>query len=113
MYDGKWLDVPHTPGGVVVNLGTVLSHLTGGRWKAAIHRATRVGRGERLSMVIGALVPPNDLPLECLPGLCTDARPSSKTPPSVKEYLDARVRLQRPEKKSCDQDVVDFIDKLA
>lgn len=111
VYDGKWLDVPSVPGGIVVNLGTVLSRLTGGRWKAAVHRATRIGRKERMSLVLGALVPRNDLTLECLPHIC-GVESGERRQVSVKEYLDARVRLQRPDKSAEDQDIVRFIDEL-
>jgi len=109
-HKGQWLPVPYIPGGVVVNLGTVLSRLTGGRWQAAVHRATRVGLKERLSLVLGALIPDNELSLECLPDICGVPREGRKV--TVKEYLDARVRLQRPEKSAADADVVNFIDQL-
>jgi len=111
LHDGKWLAVPNIPGGVVVNLGTVLSGLTGGRWQAAVHRATRASNNERMSLVMGALVPRNDLSLECLPQIC-GSQTEKRRKVSVKEYLDARVRLQRPEKNPADRDVVDFIDQM-
>jgi len=112
MYKGRWLPVPTVPGGIVVNLGTVLSRLTGGRWHAAVHRATRSSRTERMSLVLGALVPNNELTLQCLPRLCGD-QPGTRRQILVKEYLDARTRLQRPEKSPGDEDVVNFIDDLA
>jgi len=112
LHNGTWLSVPNISGGIVVNLGTVLSRATGGRWHAAVHRATRAGRRERLSLVLGALVPRNDLVINCLPQVC-GPQSAGSSHISVKEYLDARVRLQQPEKDPQDLDVVRFVDELA
>ena len=106
-HQGKWVSVPVIPIWVVVNLGTVLSRLTGGLWQAAIHRATRRNHLERLSIVYGAMVPENNLILRDL--LSSEERHAI----TVKQYLDARVRLQRPDAKMDDKEIVEFIDHLA
>ncbi|XP_041365536.1 2-oxoglutarate-dependent dioxygenase citB-like isoform X2 [Gigantopelta aegis] len=36
--DGQWYDVPPRPGSLIVNIGDVLSQMTGGRLKATRHR---------------------------------------------------------------------------
>ena len=105
-HQGKWVPVPAIPNGVVVNLGTVLSRLTGGRWQAAVHRATRRNHLERLSIVYGAMVPQNNLILR---DLSSSEEGHAIT---VKQYLDARVRLQRPDAKMDDKEIVELIDHL-
>eukprot|EP00746_Dinoflagellata_sp_MGD_P045826 gnl/MRDRNA2_/MRDRNA2_212559_c0_seq1.p1 gnl/MRDRNA2_/MRDRNA2_212559_c0~~gnl/MRDRNA2_/MRDRNA2_212559_c0_seq1.p1 ORF type:complete len:338 (+),score=34.14 gnl/MRDRNA2_/MRDRNA2_212559_c0_seq1:115-1014(+) len=112
LHKQKWLPVPSIPGSIVVNLGKVFSKLTGGRWKAAMHRATRTTRKERMSIVLSALTPRNDLMLECLPQVC-GVESSEPHKISVKEYFDARVRLQRPDnpQRSEDYNLVSLVDQ--
>ena len=96
---------------VVLNGGTVLQRLTGGRWKAAIHRVARANSRERLSIVYGAMVPHNELELSSL--AVSDlgkSRDSRQHVVKVKEYLDARVRMQRPETDPRDSDLVAYVD---
>ena len=114
--DGEWLPVPvDLPNAIVLNGGTVLQRLTGGRWKAAIHRAARANPHERLSIVYGAMVPHNDLELSSLAvadlgtamaTAATAGRPVVK----VKDYLDARVRMQRPETDPRDSELIAYVD---
>ena len=113
LYEGEWLPVPaDVPNAIVLNGGTVLQRLTGGRWKAAIHRAARANRHERLSIVYGALVPSNDLELSSLAvadlGVAEPA--GQRKVIRVKDYLDARVRMQRPETDPRDSELVAFVD---
>ncbi|CAL4175397.1 unnamed protein product [Meganyctiphanes norvegica] len=46
--DGKWLDVPSRPGAMVVNIGILLSRISGGVLKATTHRVVDFG-GHRWS----------------------------------------------------------------
>lgn len=108
---GEWIPVPYVEGGVVLNLGTVLSIMTGGRWRAAIHRAARANRRKRLSIVYGAMVPDNGLRLTPLVGRGGEAGAERRVV-SVKAYLDARVRMQLPETDPEDRELVDFVDRL-
>lgn len=39
--DGSWMDVPHVPGSVVINLGEMLQIATRGRLRATVHRVLR------------------------------------------------------------------------
>ncbi|MCU1394181.1 MAG: oxidoreductase [Ilumatobacteraceae bacterium] len=36
--DGRWVDAPHVPGGLVVNAGDLLEMWSGRRWRSAHHR---------------------------------------------------------------------------
>ena len=100
-HEGEWIPIPYVEDGLVLNLGTVLSIMTNGKWKAAIHRAARMNPRERLSIVYGAMVPDNELYLN-----------EGERRVRVKDYLDARVRLQRPETDPKDHDLVEFVDKM-
>ena len=111
-YQGRWLPVPvDHPNAIVLNGGTVLQRLTGGRWKAAIHRAARANRRERLSIVYGAMVPDNDLELTSLAAPDLNAKGvGQQAIVRVKDYLDARVRMQRPEVDPRDRELIAFVD---
>lgn len=41
--DGQWMSVPPRPGSLVVNIGDLLSRLTGGRLKSTYHRVRDTG----------------------------------------------------------------------
>ena len=123
LYKGKWLSVP-IPGEVctgmntsfakipddmiVLNGGTVLQRLTQGRWKAAIHRVVRRNCRERLSIVYGAMVPGNDVILSS----SHQTQNGNNARIIVKDYLDARVKMQRPECDISDRKLAAFIDQL-
>jgi isopenicillin N synthase-like dioxygenase len=36
--DGVWIDAPYEPGTLIVNLGDLMAHWTGGRWRSSTHR---------------------------------------------------------------------------
>ena len=36
--DGSWITPPYEPGTVIVNVGDLLQHWTGGRWRSSMHR---------------------------------------------------------------------------
>lgn len=42
--DGTWVPVPPRPGSLVVNIGELLSKITGGKLKATYHRVCDIGR---------------------------------------------------------------------
>ncbi|QYG94035.1 isopenicillin N synthase family oxygenase [Iamia sp. SCSIO 61187] len=50
--DGSWVAVPPIDGALVLLLGDLMAHTTGGRWRAPRHRVVAPpGDGERLSVV--------------------------------------------------------------
>lgn len=70
--DGTWVDVPQVPGALVINVGDLLAHWSGGRWRSNPHRILAptgdARRHGRLSLVlfvdtdIGAVLRPIDDP---------------------------------------------------
>lgn len=50
-FQDKWVSVPHKPGTVIVNQGEMLSRLSGGRFKAAVHRVDATRDFDRHSLV--------------------------------------------------------------
>lgn len=112
----QWIPVPvNINNAIVLNGGTVLQRLTRGRWKAAIHRAVRASKQERLSIVYGGMVPHNDLVVSSLAAadVCQFASPAAgDRVVRVKDYLDARTRLQRPETDPRDQEFLDYMDNI-
>lgn len=68
---GDWLDVPATPGSLVVNLGDLMQRWTNDRWRSTLHRvvnppADAHGRSRRQS--IAFFHQPNwDATIDCIP----------------------------------------------
>lgn len=48
--DGSWIDVPPTPGTVVVNLADSVQVWTNDRYRAAVHRVLPMTRRDRTSI---------------------------------------------------------------
>ena len=49
--EGGWTQVAHMPGAFIVNQGEMLSRLTGGRFRAPVHRVQAQNEFERCSLV--------------------------------------------------------------
>lgn len=49
--EGSWVRVPHIPGALIVNQGEMLSRLSGGRFKAPVHRVQAASDFRRYSIV--------------------------------------------------------------
>lgn len=50
-FQDRWVAVPHIPGAIIVNQGEMLSRLSGGRFKAPVHRVMAKNDFERYSLV--------------------------------------------------------------
>lgn len=54
--EGEWLDLPHVPDAFVINVGDLLAHWSGGRWRSNPHRIPAptgsAAREGRLSLVL-------------------------------------------------------------
>jgi len=101
--NAHWVDVPFVPDSFVINIGALLSKWTRHAWKASIHRV-QLAPGARLSVVTSALGARLDAPPFAgfsIPGVVdvdpTHAAPSSQDAVSTRDFLDARVKLHRPE----------------
>ncbi|GFP95917.1 1-aminocyclopropane-1-carboxylate oxidase homolog 1 [Phtheirospermum japonicum] len=51
LYQGQWIDVEPTPGGLVINIGDLLQLVSNGKFKSNEHRATSNHLGPRISVV--------------------------------------------------------------
>ena len=58
--EGEWVDVPHVPGTLVVNVADLLSRWTNGRWISSMHRVANPGHGGRERISVPFFVNPND-----------------------------------------------------
>ena len=95
----EWVDVPHVPGGLVCNVGALLSRWTAGEWRAAVHR---VGNGDasrpRVSLVTNALAPRPDAPAVAGFSSCVPRGASAPSSPvDVADFMTRRVALHRHE----------------
>ena len=43
---GEWISAPHVPGSIVVNIGDLMSRVSGGRWVATYHRVRATKKDE-------------------------------------------------------------------
>ncbi|XP_062118215.1 1-aminocyclopropane-1-carboxylate oxidase homolog 3-like [Humulus lupulus] len=50
LIDNKWIDVPHQPGALVVNIGDLLQLITNDRFKSVEHRVLASHLGPRISI---------------------------------------------------------------
>lgn len=66
---GDWIDVPPTPGSVVVNLGDCMQAWTNGRYRAAVHRVLPMTESRRFSIPLFSN-PSRDAVIEPAPELC-------------------------------------------
>ncbi len=68
--DGVWRDAPHRPGTLAVNIGDMLTHWTGGAWRATVHRVLPPSPeqpDEELVSLVGFCGVADDTVIETLP----------------------------------------------
>lgn len=102
MNGGSWIDVCDghpdldLERSVILNCGATLERWTNGKWKGALHRVMNQ-KPQRLSIITSALTPRPDVSIGCLPNCYKQDDDSPLPPPmTAKDFLDARVLLQRP-----------------
>lgn len=98
--DDEWIDVPFVEGGIVLNVGALLSRWTNGSWKASVHRVL-CKPGDRLSIVSGAVRPADDELIEVFPSCCDASHTGEEAPPPpppilARDFFAERVTLHRP-----------------
>jgi isopenicillin N synthase-like dioxygenase len=67
-YGSCWIDVPHVPGSLVINVGDMLERLTSGRYRSALHRVVNRSARPRISMPL-FFDPRFDAVLQPIPGV--------------------------------------------
>jgi isopenicillin N synthase-like dioxygenase len=93
--EGRWHDVPTTPGAFVINVGDLMARWTNDRWRSTLHRVTNpprelTGSTERLSLV--AFTGPNESTVvECLPSCTGPGNPPRYPPVEAGAYIRAKL----------------------
>lgn len=65
---GAWIDVPHVPGGLVINIGDLMARWTNDRWVSTLHRVTQKDDINRPRLSIAFFHQPNwAAEITCLP----------------------------------------------
>lgn len=91
--EGIWVDVPFVQGGLILNIGALLSRWTGNVWKANVHRVV-YHPGRRLSLVSAALMPTDDVIIERLRFQSESRRSEGKEYPPIACRDFVRERMQ-------------------
>ncbi|MDB5956204.1 2-oxoglutarate and iron-dependent oxygenase domain-containing protein [Ramlibacter sp.] len=92
---GQWHDAPPHPGGLVLNVGDLMSRWTNGRWRSTLHRVINpprdlTGSTQRLSMV--AFTGPNAATeVSCLPTCTGPGNPARFEPVNAQAYVQAKL----------------------
>lgn len=87
--DGQWLDIAPHPAAFVVNLGDLLTHWTGGRYKARKHRVISGLKRDRYS--IPFFLDPNvDADVMVVPTCTAETSAAAYPPINAGQYLQSR-----------------------
>jgi isopenicillin N synthase-like dioxygenase len=85
--DPEWIDVPHVPGALVVNVGDLLSEWSNGRWRSTRHRVAPVALDRHRTSWAFFHHPNYDAVIQCLPECDTGAPPVLAEPVTAGDYL--------------------------
>lgn len=89
--NGDWVDAPDVPGALTLNIGDMLAHWTGDRWRSTVHRvlppSDHVADEELLSLVAFCGIDP-DTVLRTL----DIGGPNQYEPVRAGDYIDAKLR---------------------
>jgi isopenicillin N synthase-like dioxygenase len=92
--DGTWLDVPPTPGGLVINLGDTMQAWTQGRWRSPPHRVVNPpadpGRSTRRQSLLFFHSPNFDAELEPIPSCVRPDAPVERPGMRIGEFILSR-----------------------
>ena len=103
--DGSWLDIPPTPGTIVVNLGDCMQAWTNDRYRAAVHRVLPMTRQRRFSIPYFSN-PLRDAVIEPIPALSVEGARYRAI--SWREFIQARVDDNYADLGADDTQVTDF-----
>lgn len=87
--DGRWIRAVPVPDTLVVNLGDMVPHLTGGLYRSNFHRVLNNAAGEDRYSVATFFNPAGDVAFDCVPS----CRPAGwvPSPRTVDEHVRARI----------------------
>lgn len=102
---GTWIDVPPTPGTVVVNLGDCMQAWSNDRYRAAVHRVLPMTTSRRFSIPYFSN-PHRDAIVEPIPALATDG--ARYRPFPWREFMAARAYDNFTDLGTDDTQVTDF-----
>lgn len=103
--DHGWIDVPPTPGTIVVNLGDCMQAWTNDRYRAAVHRVAPMTRSRRFSIPYFQN-PKRGATIEPMPELCRDGARYRAF--AWKEFMAARAYDNFTDRGTDDTQVTDF-----
>jgi isopenicillin N synthase-like dioxygenase len=93
--NGGWADVPPIPGGLVVNLGSLMTRWTNGRWASTVHRVASPPPGsiKRDRVSVAYFCQPNaDAEIAALPGCVPNGEEPQEAPIRAGTYFLAKSR---------------------
>lgn len=99
-HDGAWHDVPHVPGGLIVNIGDLLSRWVNDRWVSTLHRVVVPDEGavDRISIPF-FFQPRYDAPVVTAPTTVTADRPARYEPVVAGEWIAAKSAAMLPDER--------------
>lgn len=103
--NGTWIDVPPTPGTVVVNLGDCMQAWSNDRYRAAVHRVLPMTETRRFSIPYFSN-PNRDAIIEPIPALCADG--ARYRPFPWRDFMAARAYDNFTDLGADDTQVTDF-----
>ena len=103
--NGGWIDVPPTPGTIVVNLGDCMQAWTNDRYRAAVHRVLPMHARRRFSIPYFSN-PARDAVIAPLPALSTQGQRYRAV--SWREFIQARVDDNYADAGAEDTQLADF-----
>ena len=97
-HDGQWHDVPHVPGGLVVNIGDLMARWVNDRWVSTLHRVVIPGATavDRVSIPF-FFQPRYDATVSTAPTTVTDDQPARYEPVVAGEWIAAKSAAMLPD----------------
>ncbi len=96
--DGHWFDVPHVPGGLIVNVGDLMARWVNDRWVSTLHRVVVPDGSARDRVSIPFFFQPRyDAVVETAPTTVTDERPARYGPVVAGEWIAAKSAAMLPD----------------
>ncbi len=93
---GEWIDVPATPGTLIINTGDLIQRWTNDRWISNVHRVVNPPRDHKGSTSRLSLVfftgPSMDSEIACIPSCCV-SEPARYAPIRAGDHVQAKIAL--------------------